>query len=201
MSWNFARLGPIQLLVFLFFTTAFSSDLSLGQQFDPDSICYSDKVREDFNPYDTLYRMCSWKPVQNHLSQPHSDGDAIQIIADGGNGIQDPPQSDGSPGGDDSLADGNFNVQYVNGEKHEPDGLTQGMFVGMMYFVPYKPNMHIYLRIWEGTDPARAEFYQDSEEYTTFYGDTGGAMVELRSDWLDDMDWKFGMAKRVERRK
>ena len=170
--------------------------------FDPDSLVVSELAKEDYNPYQSLYSMNSWTvPVPDHAGMPHKDGHVIQIIADGGNGIQDPPNADGSPGGDDSLAIGNFNFQFVNGEKHAGEGLGAGMFAGMMYFVPYKANTVLYLRIWEGSDATAAEYYQDSEEHTTFRGNRGGAMLTLRSEYLEDVDWRFGPSVRVVHKK
>lgn len=181
------------------FAAAFSSDL---QEFDPDSIPVCERAKEDYNPFTAFYSMNSWTvPVLDHKGNPHVDGHAIQIIADGGNGIQDPPNSNGSPGGDDSLADGNFSMQFVNGKKHDTEGVVRGMFVGMWYFVPYKDRQVIYLRIWEGSDPAEAEYYQDSEEYTTYQGNIGGRMIELLPGFADDVDWRFGPSQRLEGKK
>lgn len=188
--------------VFVGLILAWAVPLSWGQQgFDPDSVALSEKAKQDYNPYRTLYSMNSWTtPVLDHNGKPHKDGHIIQIIADGGNGIQDPPNPDGSPGGDDSMAVGNFSIQYINGEKHIAGGLEPGMFMGMMYFVPYNANQTIYLRIWEGADPAAAEYYQDAEEYTTFRGNRGGMMIALQPSDLDDIDWLFGHSKKVARR-
>jgi hypothetical protein len=171
---------------------------SLGQQeIDPDSITYSPLAVGSFNPYRTLCCMYSSEPVLDHNGEPHRDGHVIQIIADGGNGIQDLPNFDGSPGGDDSLAAGNFNIQYVNGEKHSTEGLGSGMFIGMAYFISYKLNQTIYLRVWEGPDPSAASFYQDSKEYTTTLGNSGGCMITLRTQYSDEIDWRFGRSMAV----
>jgi hypothetical protein len=168
---------------------------SLGQQeIDPDSITYSPLAVPGFNPYRTLCCMFSSVPVLDHRGEPHRDGHVIQIVADGGNGIQDPPNPDGSPGGDDSLAAGNFNIQYVNGQKHMDAGLAPGLFMGMAYFISYKLNQTIYLRIWEGPDPSTAEYYQDTREYTTTFGNSGGSMITLRTQYSDEIDWRFGQS-------
>lgn len=171
-------------------------------QFDPDTLLLSSEAREDHNPYDVLYSMNSWTtPVLDHNDKPHADGHAIQLIMDGGNGIQDPPNLDGSPGGDDTMAVGNFNVQYTNGAKHKAEGLEAGMFMGMRYFVPYKPYSSIYLRLWEGSDPTVARYYQDTADYTTFRGNSGGPIIDLQTEYLDDIDWRFGPSKEVSRKK
>jgi hypothetical protein len=146
--------------------------------------------------------MHSWTtPVLDHTGNPHEDGHIIQIIADGGNGIQDPPNPDGTPGGDDSLADGNFNVQYVNGKKHVPDGLKPGMFMGMRCFVPYHLSMSLYMRLWEGSSYIASEYYQDSEEYESSMGDRGGPIVTLQPGYMDEVVWQFGHSRRVERKR
>jgi hypothetical protein len=171
-------------------------------QFNPDSLLLGPESREDYNPYETLYSMNSWTtPVLDHTGKPHTDGHAIQLVMDGGNGIQDPPNSDGSPGGDDSLGAGNFQVQFINGAKHLAEGMEAGMFVGVRYFIPYKPNSSIYLRLWEGSDPRTARYYQDTVEYTTFQGNSGGPIVDLRPESMDDIDWRFGPSKEVNRKR
>ncbi len=187
-----------QQFVIVVLMLAWASPTSLGQQeIDPDSITYSPLAVGSFNPYRTLCCMYSSEPVLDHNGEAHKDGHVIQIIADGGNGIQDPPNLDGSPGGDDSLAAGNFNIQYVNGEKHSAEGLGPGMFMGMAYFISYKLNQTIYLRIWEGPDPSGAEYYQDSREYTTTFGNSGGSMITLRTQYSDEIDWRFSRSMAV----
>lgn len=179
-----------------------ASSVWCQEGFDPDSINLVERAKDDYNPFRTLYSMNSWTfPVFDHNGQPHPDGHILQIIADGGNGVQDPPNADGSPGGDDSLAVGNFNIQFINGEKHIPDGMEPGMFMGMMYFVPYNDNQSIYLRLWEASDPADADYYQDTEEYTTWRGNSGGVIISLQREQIDDIIWKFGLSKKVDRRK
>lgn len=192
---------PLQKIVYFGFIIICVMPFALGQQgFDPDSI--PPNAKGEHNPDWTLCCMHSWSaPVLDHNGKPHRDGHIIQIIADGGNAIQDPPNPDGSPGGDDTLADGNFTIQYVNGEKHIPDGLKPGMFIGMRCFVPYKPDMSVYVRLWEGHDPMTSEYYQDSEEYTTLEGDKGGQIVSLQRGIIKELDWRFGPSKRVARKK
>jgi hypothetical protein len=169
---------------------------------DPDSIRLDSLATGDHNPYSTLYSMNSWTvPVLDHEGKPLKDGYIIQIIADGGNGIQDPPDSAGNPGGDDTMVSGSFDIQYVNGEKHQAEGVQPGMFIGVRYLVPYRLDEPVYLRIWEGSDPMTADYYLDSEEYTTFRGSRGGCMLSMRAGYLEDIDWRFGSAKRVERKK
>ncbi len=175
---------------------ALSSD-----EFDPDSIAFHPKAVGNYNPTQTLCGMNSWlSPVLDHNGNPHPDGHIIQIIADGGNGIQDPPNLDGSPSGDDTLAEGNFNIQYINGEKHIPHGLSAGMFIGMFYFISYKPNQSIYLRIWEGRDPSKAEYYQDSREFTTERGNSGGHMFAPHPNRVESVQWLFSESKKVLRK-
>jgi hypothetical protein len=180
-----------------------SAQFVFGQpKVDPDSIRLDPRAAEGYNPFGALYSMNSWtKPVLDHVGKSHKDGDMIQIIADGGNGVQDPPNPDGSPGGDDMPADGNFNVQFVNGAKHSLDGLEPGMFMGMCYFIPYELQHAVYLRVWEGADPSVSGYYEDSEEYVTYLGDRGGAMIQLQTGVLDNIDWRFGASKRVREKK
>ncbi|MBU1936566.1 hypothetical protein KKG05_04140 [bacterium] len=168
------------------------------QDIDPDSLLIGTNLK-NFNPFNSLYLMNSWEPVLDHEGKPHKDAHLIQIIVDGGNGIQDTPNSDGTPGGDDTLASGNFYGQFVNGEKRVPSGLSPGMFMGPRYFIPHKPNTAIYLRLWEGQDPAIADYYQDSANYTTHRGNVGGPIIGLQSDYIDQIDWRFGPSKKVER--
>jgi hypothetical protein len=198
-SWRIA----LQWIVFTGIGLFLAVSFSLGEEeFDPDSVAIDERVKQDYNPYMSLYSMNSWTtPVLDHNGKPHKDCHAIQVIADGGNGIQDPPNPDGSPGGDDSLADGNYNIQYVNGKKNIIAGLQDGMFMGTYYYVPYKANQSIYLRLWESSYPATAEYYQDSEEYTTFRGDHGGPIIALQPENVDDVDWKFGPSKKSPNRK
>jgi hypothetical protein len=187
---------------FLYMIALLSSPALVGQELDPDTLFFSPKAVGTYNPYGVLCRMTSWsEPLLDHVGNPYKDGNAIQIIADGGNGIQDPPRPDGYPGGDDSLANGNFNVQYVNGEKHMAEGLVPGMFMGMAYFIPYEIEHAVYLRLWEGSDPASAEYYRDSAEYTTSSGDRGGCMITLHPEYLDELDWRFGPFLKAIRKK
>ena len=193
-----------QWMMFSFVITCiifvWSAPFALAQQeLDPDSLLIDPNLEKNYNPFNSLYLMNSWKPILDHEGELHRDGHLIQIIADGGNGIQDPPNLDGSPGGDDTLAEGNFYAQFVNGEKRGSSGLMLGMFMGPRYFIPYKPNTTIYLRLWEGQDPAIAEYYQNSAEYTTHRGNVGGPIIALQSDYIDQVDWRFGLSKKVGR--
>ena len=175
--------------------------LRAEQEINPDSVVSESGIRA-YNPFGSLYRMHSWKrPILDHEGKPHKDGHIIQIIMDGGNGIQDPPLSNGNPGGDDSLADGNFYAQFINGEKNIENGLAPGMFIGMVYYIPYKANQSIYLRLWEGSDPGEAEYYQDSEKYETTRGNSGGAILSLQPEIVDQVEWWFGPSKKVERKR
>ena len=170
------------------------------QEMDPDSVVSESGIKP-YNPFGSLYRMHSWTtPVLDHEGKPHKDGHIIQIIVDGGNGIQDPPRFDGNPGGDDTLADGNFYAQFINGEKNVPVGLAPGTFYGTVYYIPYKANQSIYLRLWEGQYPGVAEYYQDSEEYKTTRGNVGGPIIAVQPEVVDQIEWRFGQSKRVERK-
>jgi len=145
------------------------------------------------NPYNILYAMsCQAKPALDHTGLPHQHGDVAQVIVDGGNGIQDPPNPDGSPGGDDSLAFGSFNMIVLLGL----DGLEDlkgrtGQFYSRKYFAPLTPNRAYYLRLWEGDNPATAPYYQDTVEYVTS-DDHGGVMIRLSSGYPHEIDWTFG---------
>jgi hypothetical protein len=148
------------------------------------------------NPYNTLATMNSWSaPVLDHTGKPHKHGNLIQIVMDGGNLKQDPPNADGSPGGDDSIAYGNFNMMRVLGVDNSADSLGQsGLFVSWKYFIPYLPGRAYYLRLWEGKNVATAPYYQDTIEYECGT-DRGGAMVQLKDGPPLDFDWKFGPSK------
>jgi hypothetical protein len=150
------------------------------------------------NPYSVLASQNSWtKPVLDHTGKPHHHGHLIQIIVDGGNGIQDPPNADGSPGGDDSLAYANFNMIRMRGsdEPYDLKGAT-GMFASWRFFVPFVPPPRAYyLRIWEGDNVATAPYYQNTIEYKADTNDRGGAMIVLRSGPPIEVDWTFGPSK------
>lgn len=148
------------------------------------------------NPYNTLAFMSSGDvAVLDHKGQPHSHGHVVHVIMDGGNNRQDPPNPDGSPGGDDSLAFGNFNMIRVLGVDgaDDPKGKS-GKFYSQKFFIPYVPNRAYYLRIWEGADPVTAPYYQDTIEYISD-DDRGGAMIRLKSDKPHDVYWTFGPSK------
>jgi hypothetical protein len=150
----------------------------------------------DVNPYNVLASMNCWTtPVLDHNGKPHHNGHLIQIIMDGGNGKQDPPNADGTPGGDDSLAYGNFNMQRLLGIEEPPrmDTAT-GMFYSVRYFIPFEPGRAYYLRLWEGDNVATAPYYQDTIEYDAGE-DRGGAMIMLTIQHPIDVDWKFGPSK------
>lgn len=151
----------------------------------------------DENPFRMLSLMAAFTvPVLDHTGKPHRHGHAIQVIQDGGNGRQDPPLADGSPGGDDSLAFGNFNMIRLDGLELpvDSDGAT-GLFFSHRYFVPYLEGKRYYLRVWEGADVKTAPYYQDSREYKSD-NDRGGAMLFMRSNSMpSDVEWQFGAAK------
>jgi hypothetical protein len=151
------------------------------------------------NPYSILASLNCWtQPVLDHTGKPHHNGHLVQVVVDGGNGIQDLPNPDGSPGGDDSLAYGNFNMMRLTGLDVEPDlSASSGMFFSKKYLVPFVPPPRAYyLRLWEGDDVATAPYYQDTIEYSTDGGDHGGGMITLRSaSHPMDVDWTFGPSK------
>lgn len=148
------------------------------------------------NPFNTLASLNCWgAPILDSKGQPHKHGHVIQVIMDGGNTIQDQPNPDGSPGGDDSIAYGNFNMIRLSGleEMNDTTGQT-GRFMSWRYFIPYQPHRAYYLRLWEGKDVATAPFYQDTEEYVAGV-DRGGALITPREGTPIDVDWKFGAPK------
>jgi hypothetical protein len=149
-----------------------------------------------YNPYNVLASMNSWTaPILDHTGKPHEHGHVVQVIRDGGNGIQDPPRADGWPGGDDSLAYGNFNLILLDGLKAEGEGNRTGMFFSQRYFIPFDPPPKAYyLRVWEGSDFTTAPYYQDAIEYDTG-DDRGGGMITLHDGPPVDVDWRFGPSK------
>ena len=151
----------------------------------------------DDNPFRMLALMVAFEhPVLDHRGKPHRHGNIVQIIEDGGNGRQDEPRPDGSPGGDDSLAFGNFNMFRIWGlEMPSDSAAATGLFWSRRYFVPYIESRRYYLRVWEGNDLKTAPYYQDSREYKS-ETDQGGAMYFMRSNSMPtDVEWQFGPAK------
>lgn len=148
------------------------------------------------NPFNVLASLNCWgDPILDSKGQPHKHGHLIQVIMDGGNMIQDPPNPDGTPGGDDSMAYGNFNMIRLCGLEEMNDTTGQsGLFMSWRYFIPYQPRRAYYLRLWEGNNVATAPFYQDTEEYTAGI-DRGGALISPREGTPIDVDWKFSVPK------
>jgi hypothetical protein len=149
----------------------------------------------EINPYNVLALMMSQTPIPDHTGAPHVNGHLIQVIVDGGNYVQDPPNPDGTPGGDDSLAYGNFNMIQLRGnqEPWDPKGRS-GLFSSRKYFIPYLSDRAYYLRLWEGDKVATAPYYQDTVEYYADV-DRGGAMIRFHEGPPIDVDWKFGPSK------
>jgi hypothetical protein len=159
------------------------------------------------NPFNILVFMYTTQPILDHLGEPHNHGHVIQLIQDGGNRIQDPPDPDGTPGGDDSLALGNFNMIKMRGIEYPyaPDGKT-GQFYSVKYFVPFVRDAVYYLRIWEGDDVATAPYYQNSSEYRNpVTSDQGGGLVSISPRTFSgpqELDWIFGKSvPRPEKKK
>jgi hypothetical protein len=148
------------------------------------------------NPYNVLAQMMTQTPIPDHTGKPHMNGHVIQVIVDGGNYLQDPPNADGTPGGDDSLAYGNFNMILMRGDEGPTADFKarSGKFVSWKYFIPYFPDRAYYLRLWEGDKVATAPYYQDSVEYFAEV-DRGGAMIRFHEGPPVDVDWKFGPSK------
>jgi hypothetical protein len=148
------------------------------------------------NPYNLLASMNCWTvPVLDHSGKPHQHGHLVQILVDGGNGRQDPPNPDGTPGGDDSVAYGNFNLIRLQGLDDPPNlKAATGLFFSARYFIPFLPGRAYYLRLWEGDNSATAPYYQDTIEYDAGE-DRGGAMITLTITHPLDVDWKFGPSK------
>jgi hypothetical protein len=148
------------------------------------------------NPYNILVSLNSWStPVLDHTGKPHHHGHVVQVIMDGGNWKQDPPNPDGSPGGDDSMAFGNFNMTRIMGVEDMYDSLGQsGLLSSWKYFVPFQPGRAYYLRLWDGNSVASAPYYQDTIEYDGG-SDRGGAIAQFREGVPMDVDWKFGPCK------
>lgn len=162
--------------------------------FDTDTL----PSEQAINPYIILASQNSWsKPILDHTGKPHHHGHLVQVIVDGGNGLQDPPNPDGSPGGDDSLAYGNFNMLRLTGIDSKLDlSGESGMFFSDKFFIPYQqPPRAYYLRLWEGDDVATAPYYQDTIEYKTDGGDRGGGMISLHGGIPCEVDWTFGASK------
>lgn len=148
------------------------------------------------NPFNLLVLMYSTSLIKDSEGEPHDHGNVIQLIQDGGNELQDPPNPDGSPGGDDSLARGNFNMITLLGTEHPfvLDG-ESGQFCSYKYFVPLIRDGVYYLRIWEGDDVGSAPYFQDSSEYRTSTGDQGGGLLRISPRTFQgpqEADWKFG---------
>ena len=148
------------------------------------------------NPYSIYSLMICWKnPILDHTGKPHDHGHVIQLIMDGGNGIQDPPLPDGMPGGDDTLAFGNYNHIRLMGQDglDDPNGKS-GQFFAKRAFAPLVPNRTYYLRVWEGDDFKTAPYYQDTIEYVGL-DDRGGAMFTPTPGQPQEIDWTFGPSK------
>lgn len=193
------RFAVLTCAAFILTTTVWARDEVKGREvyFDTENIEARDM--EMGNPFSMLALFLCQKPQLDSKKEPHSHGHLIQVIVDGGNGEQDAPQADGTPGGDDSLAWGNFNALMLGGLEYPPtmEGKT-GTFAGGKYFIPYRDDKVYYLRLWEGADPKTAPYYQDSSEYVSTAGDQGGGMVRISSRLYttpQDVEWAFGPSK------
>lgn len=190
------RFALLLALLTLFVQAGFARDVIKGREvwFDTDEDVARDEAMG--NPYTILVLMYSDKPVLDHKGEPHDHGHLMQLIMDGGNGLQDPPNPDGSPGGDDSLAYGNFNSLYLAGQEYPPqmEGKT-GLFGSVKFFVSYVDDRVYYLRLWEGGDPSKAPYYQNTSEYVSTIGDQGGGLVRINGRLYSgpqELIWKFG---------
>ena len=193
------RFAGLIALVALLATSVFARDIVKGREVFKDTDETPDRDVEMGNPFNMLVLMYTDQPVMNSKREPHDHGGLIQLIIDGGNGVQDLPNEDGSPGGDDSLAWGNFNIFYLAGHEYPPqmEGKT-GLFGSVKFFIPYSDDGVYYLRLWEGGDPAKAPFYQDTYEYVSTIGDQGGGLVRLSSRNYagpQEVNWTFGPSK------
>ena len=193
------RFAGLCLLLTLFAASAMARDVVKGREvwYDTDM----DVARDEAvgNPYGLLVLLYSDRPVLDSKGELHSHGHLMQVIVDGGNGVQDPPNLDGTPGGDDSLALGNFNTLYLAGQEYPlvMEGKT-GLFGSVKFFVPYIDDRVYYLRLWEGGDPAKAPFYQDTHEYVSTIGDQGGGLVRISSRNYagpQELNWTFGKSQ------
>jgi hypothetical protein len=169
----------------------FDNDTTKLPDYYPNIYTYSGTVLVSMN--------CWTYPPLDHNGELHHQGHIIQLIEDGGNGLQDPPNPDGSPGGDDALALGNFNLMRI----YDDDDLSvdttkrSNKFGSYKYFVPYNNGNSYYLRLWEGYSEKTAPYYQDTIEYSTGT-DNGGTMIRLYAITPQppvDADFKFGPPK------
>lgn len=149
------------------------------------------------NPFSTMALFVSFTdPIPMHDGKPHPLGNVFQVLVDGGNGVQDPPHADGSPGGDDSLAYGNFNIFRINGlEDPNMVGKDSGLFFAHKYFIPFVLGRGYYLRLWEGKDVKTAPYYQDTKEYRTETDAGGGFYFFKEFAPPIDVEWKFTASK------
>jgi len=184
-------------LVALAALSAHARDLVKGRELYIDTEATNERDERMGNPFGMLVLMHNdGDPVKNSKGDLHAHGAVIDVIQDGGNGIQDPPNADGTPGGDDSLAYGNFNRSFLVGLE-DPIDMTKksGLFYTQKYFIPYEDDKVYYLRLWEGSDPKTAPSYQNTNEYISTIGDQGGGMVRLSSRVYQgpaEVRWKFG---------
>lgn len=193
---NMLRFALLLALLTLVVQASIAREVVNGREvwYDTDE----DLARDDAmgNPYNILVLLYSDKPVLDHKGEIHDHGHLIQVVMDGGNGLQDPPNPDGTPGGDDSLALGNFNTFYLAGHEYPPqmEGKT-GLFGSVKFFVSYVDDRVYYLRLWEGGDPAKAPYYQDTSEYVSTIGDQGGGLVRISGRLYNgpqELNWTFG---------
>ncbi len=190
------RFAGFLMLMALIAGSALAMDIVKGREVHFDTEDNPTRDVEMGNPFNMLVLMYTDKPVKDSKGDPHGHGHLIQLMIDGGNGVQDQPNPDGTPGGDDSLAIGNFNYLYLAGHDYPPnmDGKT-GLFGSVKFFIPYVDDGVYYLRLWEGGDPAKAPFYQDTREYVSTVGDQGGGLVRLASrnySGPQELNWTFG---------
>src|SRR5512139_3737494 len=142
-------------LLILLFAVAFSAPAQDRTTVVWDSLIVLPPGWPEGNPYNILYSLnCSIKPALDHTGKPHDHGHVVQVLMDGGNNKVDPPNPDGTPVGDDSLAFGNFNMIRVLGVDGADDIKGKsGTFYSKKFFIPLISDRAYFLRLWEGADP------------------------------------------------
>ncbi|MFO1530320.1 MAG: hypothetical protein U1F77_11460 [Kiritimatiellia bacterium] len=109
-----------------------------------------------------------------------SSGDLVQLISAGINGVVDPPDSHGGPGGDDELLElvSGLNVTHI-GANEPPVNYNLGFFNAAATYDEVMIGLPVFARFWNGGQPWSS----------THYGVTGvfslPAPDEFHLAWLD----------------